>query len=73
MKPVDRQDEVTFTRAGSNLLPPSSLQWTKNFEEAMPTQQYTRAHGQRLTYTIEYADGEYFIEREGVMKKSVPL
>src|SRR6478736_8177306 len=72
MKPVVGQDEVTSTRAGSNSPRPALTTMNKNFEEAMPTQQYTRTHGQRLTYTIEYADGEYFIEREGVMKKSVP-
>jgi hypothetical protein len=38
----------------------------------MPTTQHRRSQGQRLLYNIEYDDGEYFIERDGVMKKSVP-
>lgn len=38
----------------------------------MPVHQYTRTGGQRLTYTILYDDGEYFIQRDGLMKKSVP-
>lgn len=38
----------------------------------MPIQEYTRRTGQRLTYVIEYDHGEYFIHRDGVMKKSVP-
>jgi len=38
----------------------------------MPYQEYTRTKGKRLTYTIEYADGEYFIHRDGVMKKAFP-
>lgn len=41
-------------------------------EFTMATHQYTRSTGQSLTYTISYADGEYFIERDGVMKKSTP-
>jgi hypothetical protein len=38
----------------------------------MPVQEYTRTGGKRLTYTIEYDHGEYFIQRDGQMKKSVP-
>ncbi|HEY5801151.1 MAG TPA: hypothetical protein VIT92_13080 [Burkholderiaceae bacterium] len=38
----------------------------------MPSTAYTRDGGQRLTYSIRYDRGEYFIERDGVMKKSVP-
>ena len=33
---------------------------------------YTRTKGQRLTYTITYDHGEYFIQRDGQMKKAVP-
>jgi hypothetical protein len=38
----------------------------------MPFLEYTRCKGQRLTYTVTYDEGEYFIERDGKMKKSVP-
>jgi hypothetical protein len=38
----------------------------------MPVVEYTRSHGKRLTYVITYDQGEYFIQREGVMKKAVP-
>jgi hypothetical protein len=38
----------------------------------MPFQEYTRSKGKRLTYTIEYDHGEYFIHRDGVMKKAFP-
>jgi hypothetical protein len=38
----------------------------------MPTCQHTRTKGQNLLYTIDYDEGEYFIRRDGVMKKSVP-
>jgi hypothetical protein len=38
----------------------------------MPVEEYTRAGGKRLTYTIEYDQGEYFIKWEGQMKKAVP-
>lgn len=38
----------------------------------MPVYEYTRRTGQRLTYTIEYDQGEYFIHRKGQMKKSFP-
>ncbi|SNT06884.1 hypothetical protein SAMN06265795_1138 [Noviherbaspirillum humi] len=38
----------------------------------MPIAQYTRSTGKRLTYTIEYDQAEYFIQRDGEMKKSVP-
>jgi hypothetical protein len=34
--------------------------------------EYTRSTGRRLTYTIAYDDGEYFIHRDGLLKKSVP-
>ncbi len=37
----------------------------------MPVEQYFRSKGQELRYTIEYAQGEYFIQRHGRMKKSV--
>jgi hypothetical protein len=38
----------------------------------MPSQEYTRSTGERRSYTIEYDQGEYFIHRDGQMKKSVP-
>jgi|GEM_PF-1193381 len=38
----------------------------------MPVEEYTRSHGKRLTYTISYDDGEYFIERDGELVKSMP-
>lgn len=38
----------------------------------MPVYEYTRRTGQRLTYKIEYDQGEYFIHRNGLMKKSFP-
>ena len=38
----------------------------------MPVYEYTRRAGQRLSYTIEYDQGEYFIQRDGQMKKAVP-
>jgi hypothetical protein len=38
----------------------------------MPLQEYRRSKGQCLLYTIEYDQGEYFIQRDGEMKKSVP-
>jgi len=38
----------------------------------MPVEEYTRRGGKRLTYVIEYDQGEYFIHHNGVMKKSFP-
>jgi hypothetical protein len=38
----------------------------------MPVEEYTRRAGKRLTYVIEYDQGEYFIHRNGIMKKSFP-
>ena len=38
----------------------------------MATHEYTRPTGQQLTYTISYDQAEYFITRDGEMKKSVP-
>ncbi|NMM37654.1 MAG: hypothetical protein HHJ09_09070 [Glaciimonas sp.] len=38
----------------------------------MLVHEYTRHSGQRLTYTIVYGEGEYFIQRDGQLKKSVP-
>ncbi|MEO8407614.1 MAG: hypothetical protein ABI476_04220 [Oxalobacteraceae bacterium] len=38
----------------------------------MLVHEYTRRSGQRLTYTIVYDQGEYFIQRDGQMKRSVP-
>lgn len=38
----------------------------------MPILEYTRSHGQRLTYTIAYDHGEYFIQRDNQLKKAVP-
>ena len=38
----------------------------------MPVLEYTRSQGLQLTYVIAYDEGEYFIERDGLMKKSVP-
>lgn len=37
----------------------------------MPTKTYRRTGGQRLTYEIQYDQGEYFIQRDGRMKKAV--
>lgn len=37
----------------------------------MPAHEYTRSTGQKLSYTISYDQGEYFISRDGQMKKSV--
>ena len=38
----------------------------------MPALEYTRTKGKRLTYTITYDDGEYFIQRGDQMLKAVP-
>lgn len=38
----------------------------------MPSTTYTRSKGQRLTYTISYDQDEYFIERDGQLKRSFP-
>ncbi|MEO5651460.1 MAG: hypothetical protein ABIN79_11035 [Marmoricola sp.] len=38
----------------------------------MPVHQHRRSTGQGLLYDIKYDKGEYFISRDGVMKKSVP-
>jgi hypothetical protein len=38
----------------------------------MPSTHHTRTQGQGLTYSIAYDDGEYFISRDGALKKSVP-
>ena len=38
----------------------------------MLVHEYTRRKGQGLTYIIVYDQGEYFIQRYGLMKKSVP-
>ena len=38
----------------------------------MQTTEYTRSTGMRLTYKIAYDQGEYFITREGLLKKSIP-
>jgi hypothetical protein len=38
----------------------------------VPVYEHIRSTGKRLTYTIEYDDGEYFIERDGKLKKAVP-
>lgn len=38
----------------------------------MSTTQHRRSQGQQLLYTIDYDQGEYFILRDGTMKKSVP-
>lgn len=38
----------------------------------MPSEYYTRRGGQRLTYLIAFDKGEYFIERDGALKKSLP-
>ncbi len=38
----------------------------------MASTEYTRSHGQCLTYTIAYDHGEYFISRNGQIKKSTP-
>jgi hypothetical protein len=41
-------------------------------KKTMPSEYYTRRAGQRLTYLIAYDKGEYFIERDGQLKKAVP-
>ncbi|WP_426107498.1 hypothetical protein [Massilia sp. TSP1-1-2] len=38
----------------------------------MPSSQHRRNAGQQLLYSIAYDQGEYFITRDGVLKKSVP-
>lgn len=38
----------------------------------MPIEEYKRRTGKQLTYTIEYDQGEYFIFRDGLMKKAFP-
>jgi hypothetical protein len=38
----------------------------------MPAHEYTRSTGQKFSYTIAYDQGEYFIKRDGQMKRSVP-
>lgn len=38
----------------------------------MPVLEYTRSKGKGLTYLIEYDRAEYFIERDGVLKKAMP-
>lgn len=38
----------------------------------VPVVEWTRTSGQRLTYIIAYDHGEYFIQRDGQMKKAVP-
>jgi hypothetical protein len=38
----------------------------------MPSRRYTRSKGRGLTYTIAYDRNEYFIERDGELKKSFP-
>ena len=38
----------------------------------MPSEYYTRRTGKRLTYLIAYDKGEYFIERDGQLKKALP-
>ncbi len=42
-----------------------------NMEKKMPTLEYTRKAGKGLTYQILYDQGEYFIKRNGEMKKAV--
>lgn len=37
----------------------------------MAIHEHTRSHGKRFTYTIVFDQGEYFIERDGQLKKSV--
>lgn len=37
----------------------------------MPTQEYRRSKGRCLLYCIEYDQAEYFIQRDGQMKKAV--
>ncbi len=38
----------------------------------MPVEHYTRRTGKRYTYEIEYDRGEYFIHRDGVLKRAFP-
>lgn len=44
----------------------------EHMENKVPIQEYTRRTGRRLTYRITYDEGEYFIERDGKLKKSLP-
>jgi hypothetical protein len=37
----------------------------------MPSEEYKRRTGKQWTYTINYDQGEYFIYRDGLMKKAV--
>ena len=38
----------------------------------MPVHEYTRRAGRRLTYSIEYDQAEYFIHRDGTLKRAFP-
>ena len=38
----------------------------------MAVHEYSRSTGRKLRYTISYDQAEYFIERDGTIKKSVP-
>lgn len=38
----------------------------------MPVHHHRRSKGRQLLYDIEYDRGEYFITRDGAMKKAVP-
>jgi hypothetical protein len=38
----------------------------------MPVYEHRRNSGKRLTYSIEYDQGEYFIHRDGHLKKAFP-
>jgi hypothetical protein len=43
-----------------------------NWRKIMEVIEYTRSKGRRLTYRIMFDQGEYFIERDGILKKSFP-
>jgi hypothetical protein len=45
---------------------------TAIMEVTVPVYEHTRSTGKRLTYTIEYTDGEYFIHQDGKPRKAVP-
>jgi hypothetical protein len=59
---------IRHIRSGGRMF----LNVMKKGVKAMPSQHYTRSTGKRLTYLIVYDKGEYFIERDGLMKKAVP-
>jgi hypothetical protein len=57
---------------GLPLRPFQRREFFQHGEQIMPTCEYKRSKGQGLVYQIEYDQGEYFIQRDGKMKKEVP-